>query len=499
MKNIIAISLFLSLLFSQYEIEGRWHLVGYEESVMYQFVDNEPYAEAGLRYSIYSIDGNFGDLEDAGGTPNPYSISGDTITMDLFFGNIVTYQLNYICSGEVVELNDMINGGTHSILFREGYNYNECEQSLEDCCTEVESATENCVGLGCYIPQCTDECMWEPMQCWGSTGYCWCVDIEGNEIDGTSMPSWQGFPDCEVHLEDCFDFTGIDFGECDMSLGVGFLNNECNYVSGCDWIVDDFDYSNLFFETINECQDHCNDSQCQDGYVEINNLCFHEGDISVIQLMLDNSYASGIDLDCQGQYCGSPNPFMDSPDNWGWIAYDGITYEMSGDSNGVVDPLELGIQQWENGRLTSFMCGAYIYCQLSGPIPQEINNLTELETFRVEGNYFSGFIPESICDLNINYNDYLAFDLSYNHLCPPYPSCIDTEDGFWGQYDEDCYQVGDVTYDGFINIFDIVSLVSIILDGAIPDYQILIVSDINADGSLDVIDIVGLVNIILNR
>ena len=67
MKNIIAITFFLSPLFAQYEIEDRWHLVGYEENVMYQFVDNEPFADAGLRYTIYSIDGDFGDLEDAGG------------------------------------------------------------------------------------------------------------------------------------------------------------------------------------------------------------------------------------------------------------------------------------------------------------------------------------------------------------------------------------------------------------------------------------------------
>ena len=499
MKNIIAIAFFLSSLFAQYEIEDRWHLVGYEENVMYQFVDNEPFADAGLRYTIYSIDGDFGDLEDAGGSPNPYSISDDIITMDLFFGTIVSYQINFICDGQVVEFNDTINGGVHSILFREGYNYSECVQDLEDCCAEVEIATENCGGLGCYIPQCTEDCMWEPMQCWGSTGYCWCVDENGVEIDGTSMPSWQGFPECEENLEECFDFTGIEFGECDMSLGVGLLNNQCNYISGCDWVIDGVDYSDLFFQSMDECQENCNDYQCEEGFIEINNLCFHEGDISVIQLMLDNSYQSGIDLDCQGDYCGSPNPFMDSSDNWGWISYDGESYEMPGNANGVVEPLEIGLQEWENGRLTSLMCGAYIYCQLSGPIPEEIASLTELETFRVEGNYFSGFVPESICSLNIDYTDNLEFDIRYNHLCSPYPDCIYTDDGFWGQYDEDCSEIGDITYDGSINIFDIISLVSLILENSNPDYQTLVISDINSDGTLDVLDIIALVNIILNN
>ena len=47
-----------------------------------------------------------------------------------------------------------------------------------------------------------------------------------------------------------------------------------------------------------------------------------------------------------------------------------------GNGNGIVEPLELGIQEWENGRLVGLMCGAYIYCQLSGNIPDEIENLS---------------------------------------------------------------------------------------------------------------------------
>ena len=72
----------------------------------------------------------------------------------------------------------------------------------EGCCYEAFLANENCDGGGCFIPQCTENCEWEPMQCWGSTGYCWCVDENGIEIEGTSQPSWEGSPDCE----------GIDIG-----------------------------------------------------------------------------------------------------------------------------------------------------------------------------------------------------------------------------------------------------------------------------------------------
>ena len=66
MRNITFIIFLLSSLFAQNEIEGRWHLVGYEDLVMYEFVDTEPLADAGWRYTLYSIDGDFGDLDDAG-------------------------------------------------------------------------------------------------------------------------------------------------------------------------------------------------------------------------------------------------------------------------------------------------------------------------------------------------------------------------------------------------------------------------------------------------
>ena len=464
---------------------------------MYQFEDN-------YRYSIYSMDGNFGGLEDAGNSPNPYTVENDIITIDLFFGNIVNYQMNYICDGQVVEF--IYNEIIHSTLFREGYNYIEdnCEEYLENCCEQADIATDNCEGVGCYIPQCSEDCTWESMQCWGSTGYCWCVDENGIEIEGTSMPSWEGFPDCEEYIEECFDFTDIDFGACTMVLGVGLLNNECSYISGCDWIINDIDYSDLFFDSIDNCEASCNNNQCEAGFVEINDLCFHEGDIEVLQKLIDNSVNSGINDDCDpyDPYCGSPNPYMDQEDAWFWVVVDSVYYQSGTgngfqNANGQVDPLELGLQEWEDGRLISLMCGAYIYCQLSGPIPEEIGNLSEISVLRLEYNYLSGFIPETICDLNTNNSDYLEFDLTGNYLCPPYPECISTS-GFWSQDTSSCSEIGDINFDSIINILDIIVLISFILEENYPDYQEFIISDINLDGSIDVLDVVEVLNIILN-
>ena len=54
----------------------------------------------------------------------------------------------------------------------------------------------------------------------------------------------------------------------------------------------------------------------------------------------------------------------------------------------------------------------------------EIVDLDSLTTLRIENNQFSGEIPETICDLNINFSDSLTFNISNNSFCPPYPSCV---------------------------------------------------------------------------
>ena len=59
--------------------------------------------------------------------------------------------------------------------------------------------------------------------------------------------------------------------------------------------------------------------------------------------------------------------------------------------------------------------------------------------------------------------------------------------------------LGDLNFDGIINILDIVSLVNVILGVTEnPSEDILYAADLNQDGSIDVLDIVLTVNIVLN-
>lgn len=48
--------------------------------------------------------------------------------------------------------------------------------------------------LGQFIPHCKEDGSFEPAQCWASTGYCWCVDENGEKRDGTTVRFEQ--PNC---------------------------------------------------------------------------------------------------------------------------------------------------------------------------------------------------------------------------------------------------------------------------------------------------------------
>jgi hypothetical protein len=111
-----------------------------------------------------------------------------------------------------------------------------------------------------------------------------------------------------------------------------------------------------------------------------------------------------------------------------------LEMDMDINLNGSIEPIELGWQLWENGRLIHWICQEvpspyYFYeydCGLSGQIPQTISNLDELIKLKLQNNNLSGEIPPSICNLkNIDTGSYW-FNINNNKLCPPYPDCIES-------------------------------------------------------------------------
>ena len=450
MKNIIPLISFLTLLFAQYEIEGRWHLVGYEDLVMYQFVDTEPFADAGWRYTLYSVDGNFGDLDDAGGSPNPYSIVDDVITIDMFFGTIVNYQMNFRCDGQVVEFINIDYDTIHSTLFREGFDYFNS--------------------------------------------------------------------DCEEVSEECFDFTNIDFGACTMVLGVGLLNDECSYISGCNWTIDGVDYSDLFFDSIEGCQEICS-----------NNLTVTDIDGNVYQtVQIGDQLWMAENLKVTHYNNGDPITYITSEEHWGsmdqgqYAVYNdqpintdiyGNLYNWAviGDIRGVCP------EDWhvpsddEYTLLTDFLGGESVAGGKMKEAGLEHWGYYS-DQISLEATNESGFTGLPAGHRNTNTGDYIYMgfygyfwtstengsELAWRRYLFHYSSGVGEDtfgkpNGFSIRCVADDYILGDIDGDESLNISDIVLMINMILGNGYS-----VVADINEDDSVDVLDIIYLVNIILN-
>ena len=197
-------------------------------------------------------------------------------------------------------------------------------------------------------------------------------------------------------------------------------------------------------------QNTSNCSTCFPGYTDINGTCYFQSDLDVLQEFINNSQ-SGV------------NPPL---------------YNMS--------PIELGEQEWVNGRLVEFKCSTiyptYLNYELSGEIPDGLSGLNELTTLfinaneltnipndignlsnlillELSGNNFSSipgsignlynlewlyiynnqitYLPESLC--NILDNLY-SISMEYNLLCTgTYPDCI--EEYLSVQDTSNCYEV----------------------------------------------------------
>ncbi|NXX10210.1 NID2 protein, partial [Podargus strigoides] len=111
------------------------------------------------------------------------------------------------------------------------------------------------VGDG-HMPQCDEEGRYRPLQCHGSTGYCWCVDAAGQEIAGTrtapgSTPPRCGNPEpterpptmCERWRQSLLEHYGGSprrdqyVPQCD-ARGT-FTPLQCHGDSGYCWCVDE--------------------------------------------------------------------------------------------------------------------------------------------------------------------------------------------------------------------------------------------------------------------
>lgn len=74
--------------------------------------------------------------------------------------------------------------------------------------------------------------------------------------------------------QDCLDLVGVDFGLCDMAMGIALVDGTCVSVSGCGWEVGGVDYSPYFYTSMADCL-ACDQETCVDSsYINPNMGCF---------------------------------------------------------------------------------------------------------------------------------------------------------------------------------------------------------------------------------
>jgi len=73
-----------------------------------------------------------------------------------------------------------------------------CTFAFSTCIEERATALQS-NRIGKYVPQCNEQVpeKYEPLQCHGSNGYCWCVNKESGEKLSDVFRPWESDERCE--------------------------------------------------------------------------------------------------------------------------------------------------------------------------------------------------------------------------------------------------------------------------------------------------------------
>lgn len=161
-----------------------------------------------------------------------------------------------------------------------------------------------------------------------------CITVSGCDwtLDGVDYSPYfyEDMSECQACLEeDCFDLEGIDFGPCEVILGVGLIEGSCTYISGCGWEVGGVDYSVYAYDTLEDCTFACGDEcvdptiidpqvQCGTNYEPVcgcNNVTYWNA--------CEAEYYNGV-TDFTAGPCSCPDPSVIDPDIGCTLEYDPV-------------------------------------------------------------------------------------------------------------------------------------------------------------------------------
>jgi hypothetical protein len=137
----------------------------------------------------------------------------------------------------------IVNQVDYSPFFFE--NEADCEACLDQNCTDLSGVDFGACAMPLGLALINNTC-----QAISGCGYV------VNEVDYSPF-FFENIEDCLACPDACYDLVNVDFGDCDLFLGIAFVNGTCTNVSGCDYLVNNVDYSNQFYSSVSDCENAC--------------------------------------------------------------------------------------------------------------------------------------------------------------------------------------------------------------------------------------------------